>query len=82
MKHIEKIDFDKFTLDNGWAGQHYNQLKFFITQSHTSFIQDLIQRVGGERKEVGHILKCKMCSPKCGYNSALDTIIKMLKEEI
>lgn len=30
-KYIEK--FDKFTLDNDWAGEHYDQLKYLFRTS-------------------------------------------------
>jgi len=38
----------------------------------------VLKEIKGMKKEIGHFLKCKMCSPKCGYNQALSS----LKEKI
>jgi dephospho-CoA kinase len=84
MKHIEKIvsEFDqKFvnyfgSLDRQTIRPKYQEnpqeIKSFLRQSHTTFIQNLIQRVEGERGKTKTL---------CCYET-LDTIIKMLKEEI
>jgi hypothetical protein len=32
-----------------------------------------------EEKKVGHLLKCKMCSPQCGYNQCIADIKSKLK---
>jgi uncharacterized protein (UPF0335 family) len=96
MKHIEKIEkeFDEKFVNEDFFTVYYkgktsgnyfdeNNLKSFLRQSHTSFIQDLIQRVEGERKPTDlddfDIRTKTLC---VGFNLALDTIIKMLKEEI
>jgi hypothetical protein len=93
MKHIEKIEKELIDIlkektvfvetDNECSitGLIYkDKLKQSLRQSHTSFIQNLIQRVEGERKDnkenKGITEYCKV------WDSALDTIIKMLKEEI
>ena len=41
-------EFDKFTLDNEWAGRHYNQLKFLISSLLASYekkIEELEQEI-------------------------------------
>jgi hypothetical protein len=84
MKHIEKIvaEFDeKCFNDDGWNMRMYDETKSFLRQSHTSFIQNLIQRVEGENR-----FRCGACDgAKVEHTQACqfkDTIIKMLKEEI
>jgi hypothetical protein len=98
MKHIEKIvaEFDKTWCWSARLGKTdiyaihpeiADDIKDFLRSSHTSFIQDLIQRVEGERKETpykeNHTIGDEVVwTFEDGKNSALDTIIKMLKEEI
>ena len=41
-------------------------------------ILDVMRKSLPEEKEVEHKLKCKMCSPNCGYNQALDDIKNLL----
>jgi hypothetical protein len=98
MKHIEKIESDLFELikEGHEAVINYEEVdeyrakvKSFLRSSHTSFIQNLIQRVEGERKDTEFEISADMEFGKgrvedyrFGYNEALDTIIKMLKEEI
>jgi hypothetical protein len=112
MKHIEKIEN---TFYQDWSdfwqkeSQHCEQkhltadtisiIKDFLRSSHTSFIQDLIQRVEGGKKmsktqvsyETGIAIQEHDVSKaiyRVGnelsdeHNSALDTIISLLKEEI
>jgi len=105
MKHIEKIEklplskrIDENTVEN-YEGcladiiNKINELVDAVGDKHTSFIQNLIQRVEGERKrmDVGNIGVDSVSFPsgeiwtqekRAMWNSALDTIIKMLKEEI
>jgi len=94
MKHIEKIEKeseDLFVVGNmrfkGLANDKLTPdgLKSFLRQAHTSFIQDLIQRVEGERKVYAPDTTERLfIDPVAvdGFNTALDTIIKMLKEEL
>ena len=39
-----------------------------------------ISELEKEKKEIRHVLKCKMCSPKCGFNQGLDTAIALAEE--
>jgi CRISPR/Cas system endoribonuclease Cas6 (RAMP superfamily) len=69
------------------------EIRTLLISSHTSFIQNLIQRVEGERgfRLYGHNVIVSQ-TPNCsedyangfttGFDTTLDTIIKMLKEEI
>ena len=36
--------------------------------------EEIVAWAKEHKKKIGHILKCKMCSPKCGYNSALSDL--------
>jgi hypothetical protein len=95
MKHIEKIEKEFEELPHLYCDCSKNcpdriyspkDIKSFLRQSHTSFIQDLIQRVEGERKPIyrnaTNADAKEIFDRSMGFNSALDTIIKMLKEEI
>jgi hypothetical protein len=95
MKHIEKIEKEiedcDFYLHSELAVDlvkpenidliDKSKLKSFLCQSHTSFIQDLIQRVERERKPTDlddfDIRTKTLC---VGFNVALDRIISLIKE--
>jgi hypothetical protein len=92
MKHIEKIEKEFEELPHLYCDCSKNcpdriyspkDIKSFLRQSHTSFIQDLIQRVEGEKRQ--EIFKDSMrrdysSKTNKGYNDALDTIISLIKE--
>jgi len=96
MKHIEKIEklFDEKFVDKvkningGFAyeemrmgeQQDPQEIRDFLRTSHTSFVTDLIQRVEGERRTDFGEKGFKDIT--YGFNTALDTIIRLLKEEI
>ena len=96
MKHIEKIEkeFDEKLLYKNPDGTRWHcmsldeeqKIKSFLRQSHTSYIQNLIQRVEGERRGTKNYTNSHDAIMHSdfdeGFNTALDTIIKMLKEEI
>ena len=52
----------------------------FITQALSNQKKEMRKKIEGMKKEIGHILKCNMCSPKCGYNKAIQDIDDILKE--
>jgi hypothetical protein len=92
MKHIEKIEKQILELfcgvDNGQIDcESVTELKLteILRSSHTSFVTDLIKRVEEERKVYAPDTTERLfIDPVAvdGFNTALDTIIKMLKEEI
>lgn len=52
---------------------------FFLSRFAT-IMDEVVESIVPEEKEVGHILECNMCSPKCGWNSAIATIKNNYKE--
>jgi Tfp pilus assembly pilus retraction ATPase PilT len=84
LEDKKKKEFEEH-MDSHSAYDPYQRetAKSFLRQSHTSFIQNLIQRVEGERCQI-HGTQYTEESDLIGkgFNAALDTIIKMLKEEI
>jgi len=95
MKHIEKIEkeFDleyikgNLKIEREGDGVPFKEIKSFLRHSHTSFIQNLIQRVEGEKAiksypTANNGYNTELTDEEKAVNSALDTIIKMLKEEI
>lgn len=63
------------TSEQMWAVEN------FLTGAGKNLVdkKQLIKEIGGMKKEIGHELKCRMCSPACGFNSACDDIIKLIK---
>ena len=53
--------------------------EFFLSRFAT-IMDEVVESIVPEEKEVGHILECNMCSPKCGWNSAIATIKNNYKE--
>lgn len=55
-----------------------NNIQDFI---QTNFIakSEVREKIENKKKKIGHILKCKMCSPNCGYNQALQDLLKELE---
>jgi len=94
MKHIEKIEklplskrIDENTVESyeGYLADIINKINELVDavgDKHTSFIQNLIQRVEGEKIDIPYAPETEEIKANKITNSTLDTIIKMLKEEI
>jgi hypothetical protein len=91
MKHIEKI-VENFRLFWGIAppdslkGKKGKDIEDFLRQSHTTYIQNLIQRVERERQEIPPFREDRKTISRdellmrTAINSTLDTIISLIKE--
>jgi hypothetical protein len=69
---------------DGGKCQCKKELKFIanqIKQAEERERERIVKEIEKKRFKIGHILTCKMCSPKCGYNKALQDIINLISSE-
>lgn len=62
------------------SGEERNKRTDWWLSRFATIMDEVVESIVPEEKEVGHILECNMCSPQCGWNSAIATIKNNYKE--